>query len=359
MILLRHWSAPPAVIVAAVAVLALHSVGSGRIRVVGLSDPASTDCARRGRSPRQRRRDRRAWLFRAGVVTLVLALVSPLDFWSEEVFWPHMLQHIVIIYLAAPLMVAGNPWLTITRGLPASLRRRVLRGAYLHPAGRTLRRPGAWLLNPASAAVAFVAVFDVWHLPAAYDLAVRNAYVHDLEHLSFITVGIWLWSQLLGPRVSAPAWPPLRKAWVIAGILFANWILAIGMAFSGTAWYPVYGTVSHHMPVMADQELAAAIMWALPMIPLGVVAAWLVGEWIRRDDDGGDHRFDQLVRQTHQAVYGEDTPHDLFPSSSGAAAGFARGRFHASGDPRPAASMTVPATGAGTEQIGEGTPRWI
>lgn len=293
MFLISHWSAPPGVLIplAVTAVLhwrGLHAIGIGR-RSEGLRE-------------RQKQRRQQAWLFYAGLLAIVVALMSPLDYWSEVDFWPHMLQHLVLIYLAAPLIVLGAPWLALVRGLPSRPRRAFLRFFYHRRAGMVLRRALSALANPIVATVGFLAVFLVWHLRVLFDLALVNRYVHDLEHLCFLGIGVWLWSQLVGSYPYRPRWEPISRIWLVAANLFGSWMLAIAMAFARKPWYPAYAHVAvRHMPLLPDQSLAAACMWVLPMIPLGIVAFRCLNVWLVQDGDDDLH-LQEMIERTRAAM---------------------------------------------------------
>lgn len=298
MFLFRHWSAPPGVLIPVVVTLALHELG--RRRIQNASGGAS-----RGR---ERSRRQQAWLFRLGLLSVVVALASPIDYWADVVFWPHMIQHLMLIFLCGPLIVLGAPWLPVVRGLPPGWRRALLRAVYLQRSGRPLRAAGRWVGHPAVATVVFVAVFYAWHVPAAFDLTLENQDVHHFEHACFLAIGILLWGQLVGSHPFRPRWDPLRRFGLVAAVMFANWFLAIGMAFAGRPWYLPYARVAvPHMPLLPDQELGAAIMWVVPMIPMGIVAGWLVVEFINRDDDD-EGRLQSLITLTRSGMYGGVEP---------------------------------------------------
>ena len=93
---------------------------------------------------RRRRADDgvRTAAFVAGLVTIVVALDSPIDRYAEQLFWVHMLQHVLLLTVAPPLILLGRPWPRMWRGLPLRLANE--RGARRSPAGRWRRRCGRW-----------------------------------------------------------------------------------------------------------------------------------------------------------------------------------------------------------------------
>ncbi len=293
MIIVSHWSAPWTVLVPMAVVAVLHGRG---LAAMGLGD------RRRGLRPRDRRRRQQAVLFWGGLAALVVALASPLDYWSAIDFWPHMLQHLVLVYVAAPLVVLGAPWLALIRGLPARPRRAFLRFFYRQPVGSGIRTSLRVLAQPVVATVGFLVLFLTWHLPVLFDATLHNQVIHDFEHLCFFGGGMWLWSQLVGSYPYQPRWEPVTRVWLIAGVLFVNWMLAIAMAFARNPWYPAYGQVRvPHMGLLADQSLAAACMWVLPMIPLGIATFRCLNVWLARDGDD-DARLQVMIAQTRAAM---------------------------------------------------------
>jgi cytochrome c oxidase assembly factor CtaG len=224
-----------------------------------------------------RRGARHAWLrgssFAAGLVVIVLALDGPLDRYAGQLLWAHMVQHVLLLLVAPPLLVLGAPWLPVWRGLPLGVRRSVAGGA-LH--ARPLR-PARAALRFAAAPIGAFVVFNVdlwmWHAPALYDATLRNEAVHYLEHTLFLATGILFWAQV------APSWP-LRRRLDVGGrlvYLFAasvsGWLLAVVLAFAPSALYPAYASLPGRpggISALADQRIAAGVMWVPGSIPFAL-----------------------------------------------------------------------------------------
>src|SRR5579871_6202492 len=122
----------------------------------------------------------RAAAFYGGIATVVLALDTPIDAFADTRFWVHMIQHVLLLTVAPPLLVLGRPWPRLWRPVPLRARRPVARGLAAL-AGR---------VHPAVALVVMSATIAAWHLPALYDLTLRNDVVHQLEHLSFVVTAV-------------------------------------------------------------------------------------------------------------------------------------------------------------------------
>ena len=236
-----------------------------------------------------RKQRRRGWAFYAALVTIVAALDSPIDELAARLFWIHMVQHVLLTMVAAPLLVLAAPWTPIWRGMSLSLRRG-LATAYLgSPARRAWRADGLRIAAPAAAWVLFNADLCVWHVPALYGLTLRDQTVHDLEHVSFLVLGIVFWAQVidsppLRPRLDLPR----RVAYVTLAATVA-WLLSVAIAFAGSPLYAAYAAQPSRpggVSALADQQLAAGIMWGPGSIPYALFVFVALYRWLA---PGGDN----------------------------------------------------------------------
>ena len=249
-LLLTHWSADP--FLAAVAILvAAHETGLQRL-------------AARSRPERTRqRRIRSAWFY-AGLVILLLTVVSPLDYWADDYFYVHMVQHLLLSFAVPSLIVAGAPWQPLMDALPARAGRRMTRLAARGrrvAALRALTRAVTW---PWTAVITFSAVMLAWHIPVLYDLADRNEAVHIwLMHGSLLVTGVAFWLQFIGSPPVRMRLRPTEQIAALAGTNVVMWLLAMSMSmFASGSWYPVYGHIPGvTLPPFADQQIGAAILW--------------------------------------------------------------------------------------------------
>jgi len=247
---LTQWSFDPFVIVVAVLVV-LHEVGLAHL-------------ARRSRHARTVERRRRSFYFYGGLGVLVLAVVSPIDYWADDYFFAHMIEHILIMFFAPILIVAGAPWLPLVHAFPVKIRRRVGRSVLLGSWARPLRTLGRFVTNGVFAVVLFNVVMVAWHLPAAFDAAENNQNVHIwLMHASFFIAGVLFWLQIIP---SYPIKPKLTAVGKIGALVVTNvvmFVLAMALSiFSSSSWYSVYNHVPGvSLSPFADQQIGAGILW--------------------------------------------------------------------------------------------------
>jgi putative membrane protein len=242
------WSWDPAVLGALVGAAALYGVGLRRL----LAAPR-----------RSRAWTRRAAAFYAGLMALGIALVSPLDGLGHTLFSAHMVQHLVLILGAPPLLAYGRPAFMWMIGLPPGWRRAAVGAVRIRPA----RPAGRVLTHPLAAGALHAVAMWAWHLPALYLAALTSDWVHALEHISFLATALVLWTIVVG-HVRGRAGYGGRLALVFGTALQSSALGAI-LTFAGAGLYPVHapGAAAWGLSLLEDQQLAGAIMW----IPAGVV----------------------------------------------------------------------------------------
>lgn len=219
-----------------------------------------------------------AGAYLGGLLALVVAMVTPLDPLGSSLFTAHMVQHLVLVLVAAPLLAAGAPLLALVWALPPSGRRAVQRAWRRGP----LRSTGRALVHPVTAWVLHTVAVWLWHLPALYDLAVRDEAVHALEHASFLLTGVLFWWVLLPFGGGLRSAPGLGILYLFTFTLHSG-ILGALLTFSGDPWYRSYlsTTAAWGLTPLEDQQIAGAVMW----IPGGVVYLAAIGalflHWMR------------------------------------------------------------------------------
>jgi len=223
--------------------------------------------------------------FGAGLVAIVAALDSPLERLADEFFWAHMLQHVLLMMVAAPLIVLGAPWLPLWRPLPLGFRRRVARAFLKSPSLSWLRRAAAIAVRPWCAWTLFNLDLAVWHIPALYDLTLRNTAVHYAEHASFVLLGLLFWSQVIdSPPFHARLTQFGRVIYATAGSA-ASWVLAVVLAIAPTPFYPAQEAAHPGgLSPLGDQQLAAGVMLGPGSIPYAIVVFYCLYLWLGADE---------------------------------------------------------------------------
>ena len=214
-----------------------------------------------------------AWL------ALALALISPLHWLGERLFVAHMLEHGILIGVAAPLMVLARPTGALLWGLPTTVRARC--GAILRHPG--LKRSWGLLVNPLVATAVSTAGLWVWHIPWLYAAALRSPGYHRLEHLTFTLTAMLFWWALLRRR----------RQGVNLFCLFATSmqtsVLGLLLTLSPRLLYPSQEAFASEwgLTPLEDQQLAGLLMW----VPMGVIytgaALWFAAQWITSAASGG------------------------------------------------------------------------
>ena len=213
---------------------------------------------------------RRGWLFAAGWLVLAGALVSPLHEAGERSFTAHMLEHELLMLVAAPLLVLAEPLAIMLWAFPATARAAIGGAVAWRPVRAVWRR----LTGAVTATLLQAAALWLWHMPALFDRALAGEGWHMLQHLCFIVTALLFWTAMLGRHGSRAA-SHHRRA-VAALCLFATSVIsgALGalMAFSESPWYRGYaalGMAPFGLTPAEDQQLAGLLMW----IPGGLVHA--------------------------------------------------------------------------------------
>jgi len=247
----------------------------------------------------------RVGAYLAGIWILVLALVSPIDPLGETLFSVHMVQHMLLMVVAAPLLVLGRPHIGWLWALP----RRHVRTLAAHWNGATGAR-SAWrgLTHPVTVLVLHVGALWIWHIPAFYQAALGSSFLHTLEHASFLGTAVLFW-WALDRSGRGGRWPGYGAAvlYVFATALQAGALGAL-LLFAPSPWYPAHaeGAALWGVELGVDQQLAGAIMWIPGGLVYAAAMALLFVAWMRRSGRDGARR----------EVSGWNTPEGASPAVS-------------------------------------------
>ena len=224
-------------------------------------------------SPRRRSSDRRGiGLFVVGLLAVAVALSPPFDEVADRLFSVHMIQHELLMVVAAPLLIASRCFPPLLWALPRGGRIAVARLI------RRLRIRSIWssLTRPLSASVLHGLAIWVWHAPLLFDTALEHEWIHVVQHLSFFGTALLFWSSVIRPHRREA-----RGQSVLA--LFAtsvhSGVLGALLTFARTPWYAAYGSGG-----IEDQQLAGLIMW-IPASLAYLVASLLVARrWLAESE---------------------------------------------------------------------------
>jgi putative membrane protein len=201
----------------------------------------------------------RALSFLCGLALVWIAVASPIASWDAELLTVHMVQHLLLMTFAAPLIVLGAPARPFLLGLPSAVMYACLRPAVRRPA----QRIGTVLARPTVGWCAATAVLVGWHVPAAFAVAMHSHVWHAIELASFLMAGVLFWLPVVQVRADGSTW----AGWSMVAYLFLATlpcdILSAFLVFSERVAYPIYLSRPRQssLSVLDDQQLAGALMW--------------------------------------------------------------------------------------------------
>jgi putative membrane protein len=209
--------------------------------------------------------------FFAGIISIWIAIGSRLNAFDDASLTIHMLQHLLLMSLAPPLILLGAPQLPLLHGLPQPLARGVV-SPILRWA--PVKRLGDLIANPVFGWFAAAAALIGWHVPAIFQLALRWNWLHELEHASFLGAGLIFWWPVIQPWPSVARWP----RWSIPLYLFCATLpcdaLSAFLVFCDRVVYSPYLSAPRVFAwsALEDQQCAAALMWVSVTVILLVPA---------------------------------------------------------------------------------------
>jgi cytochrome c oxidase assembly factor CtaG len=264
------WTIGPALLLPLLLVAAVYGVGAARL------------WWRSGRT--RRKRLWQAWLFAAGWLTLVLALVTPLHGLSQRLFTAHMIEHELMMAVAAPLIAVSAPGAALMWALPRAWRGTsgsLLNAGWLRKTWGAASRPGiATLLHG-------IAIW-IWHVPGLFEAALREGPLHYLQHASFLGMALLFWWVVLPRRGNEQNLGQSVIHLFLTSMHTA--LLGVLLVLSPRLWYPANTGISElwGLTPLEDQQLAGLVMWVPAGLVYGAAALWLAGLWIRHSGSQRD-----------------------------------------------------------------------
>lgn len=257
--LLTEWRLDPVPIVLAAGAGLLYLAGVRRLNRAGSPPPWSRSAA-----------------FFAGLVVALLSVVSPVDAYADVRFSAHVLQHLVMVFVAAPLLLLGAPVSLALRASTPEARRRFLLPVLHGRWASTLGRPAvAWAM--------FASVQFGVHLSPLYEQALESDLVHALEHALFLFAGLAFWWPVVGRdpvphRMGYPA-----RLLYLALAMPVEAVLGVVILSASEPLYPHYASLPAPWgpSALSDQGDAGAIMWILGSLALVVAGLLVAGAWMR------------------------------------------------------------------------------
>ena len=218
-----------------------------------------------------------------GYAILFFAVAGPPEAFSQDMFFAHMIQHILIAMVGAVLLLAATPMAAYLWAMPETIR--VGLAPSLAENG-WIRNINATLTNPRFALPAFILTLWGWHIPEAYALAVRNDLVHLAMHLSMFATSILFWWPIIGPPpVRSQLTDPQRIVYLIL-VVTPTAVLAAIITLSNTVIYTTYIDTPHHFTLTPaeDQRIGGLLMWIPGNIIYLATLTTLFLRWFSQED---------------------------------------------------------------------------
>jgi putative membrane protein len=225
-----------------------------------------------------------AFSYGLSILFLVLALVSPIDGLSAELSSIHMIQHMIIMMISAPLFILGAPAYVMLWAFPIAWRKKT---------GKFFRKAESWksgwyfLFQPISLWVLFALTLWVWHYPKFYEAALRNDLLHDFQHISFFTAAALFWRVLLDPLKRYRLSPGLGMLYLFTTSLHGM-VMGVFMTLSPRAWYSDYESTTQawSLSALEDQQIAGLVMWMPACGAYAIIASLVCAYWLRESQRG-------------------------------------------------------------------------
>lgn len=224
-------------------------------------------------------RPRQAWMFYGALLTLFFALQSPLETLAEISFTAHMLQHMLLLFIAAPLLVLSAAPVAFFGALPRHTAQSIARNL-----NRLQWLKSTWhrLTQLPAATVISTVVFWLWHHPALYELALVSETVHITEHGLFLFTAIIFWWAVLQPTRQKIQYG--LNVLVLFILMLQGTLFGVLIVFSKQTWYDSYrlSAVMHQFDALQDQQFAGMMMWLPGGFIYTLLAAYYIVQWLNQ-----------------------------------------------------------------------------
>jgi cytochrome c oxidase assembly factor CtaG len=217
--------------------------------------------------------------FLGGLAAIAVAVESPLHALGAQLLQAHMVQHLLLMMVAPPLLWLGTPLLPLLQGLPRGILRKwvgplIACRSLAHVSQRLIYSPLAW--------VVYVGSTWAWHTPALYERALVSEFWHEVQHACFLATALAFWWPVVQPWPSRPLVPPWAIVLYLILADLQNTVLSAWLVFAERLIYPSYAAVPRLGGISAlnDQAAAGAIMWVPGSIAFLLPIVWIVGQML-------------------------------------------------------------------------------
>ena len=274
------WSFEPVVACMLVAVAALYGVGARRVSRA---------------HPSQRWPVRHSVLFGLGLLVVLVATLGPVGSYDDDFFWAHMTQHILLMMLAAPLLLLGEPVLLVLRVSSRELRHSVVIPV-LH--SRVVR----FLTHPVVGWLVFAGVLFGTHFTGFFEYSLEHPLVHDyVEHALYLGAGLLYFYPLLGVGPGSTAMAPFAKVVSLFLMMVPEAVAGFAIYMAGSVLYPFYEAVDDRpwgpSTALTDQRLGGALMWSSGMLFDAIWISVAVWAWMRAEEHKGRRVDAQIAHE--------------------------------------------------------------
>ncbi|HLZ08263.1 MAG TPA: cytochrome c oxidase assembly protein [Chloroflexota bacterium] len=267
---LASWSWDPSVLIGLCSIVAAYVIGLRRFRPETLWQEHTVSL-------------RELVCFGTGVGLLVLALVSPIDTLSNQMFSIHMIQHMLLVYIVPPLLLTGMPAWLVRPFLSPPLARRVW----------------TFAVSFVPATIIFNGILVLWHMPMLWGMALVDPRIHALEHLMFLFAGIVVWWPIYGNSVEVPRMTyPMQMLFLFVQSLVPA-IIGAFITFSTVVVYPYYLETPKlwGLTPLADQQIAGLVMKLLGMVYLWILFTIRFFQWFGHEEHESEKVIDDAPRR--------------------------------------------------------------